>query len=115
MGNVPKHCLNINDKTFTIYIDLSEGYSGWKSLSEWYGKSEDYLLTHWVPIIGTLFLTEAIYFQHFKKQLSQTRKILSDFSLHFINLDLILNILRKKMTLIADVFLNLLTPKKVVR
>ena len=31
------------------------------------------------------------------------------------NLDLILNIFKKKMTLIAHVFLNLRTPKNVVR
>ena len=54
-------------------------------------------------------------------QLSKKRKISSDFFffffffLHFLNLDSILKIFRKKMTLIADVFLNLRTPKNVVR
>ena len=48
-------------------------------------------------------------------QLSQKRKILSNFFLHFLNYDSILNIFKKKMTLIADVFLNLQTPKNVVR
>ena len=42
--------------------------------------------------------------------LSQKRKIFSLFLLHFLNLDPILNIFKKK-TLIADVFLNLRTPK----
>ena len=48
--------------------------------------------------------------------LSQNGKIFLRFffSLHFPNLDLILNIFRKKMTLIADVFLNLRTPQKMV-
>ena len=42
-------------------------------------------------------------------------KYFLDFFLHFLSLDSILNSSKKKMTLIADVFLNLRTPKKVVR
>ena len=41
--------------------------------------------------------------------------LFSEFLLHFQNLDSILNIFWKKMPLIADVFLNLRTPKDVVR
>ena len=37
------------------------------------------------------------------------------FFLRFRNLDLILNLFKKKMTLIADVFLNLQTPKYAFR
>ena len=48
-------------------------------------------------------------------QLSQKGKTFSEFFLDFLNLDLILNNSKKKMTLIADVFLNLPTPKNVVR
>ena len=47
-------------------------------------------------------------------QLSKKRNIFSKFFLHFRNLDSILNIFKKKMTLIADVFLNLRTPKNAV-
>ena len=47
-------------------------------------------------------------------QLSKKRNIFSQFFLHFRNLDSILNIFKKKMTLIADVFLNLRTPKNAV-
>ena len=53
-----------------------------------------------------LFLKEAI--------ISETKNIFS-FFLHFLNLESILNILKKKMTLIADVFLNLRTLKNAVR
>ena len=54
------------------------------------------------------FLTEAI--------ISETKNFYSIFFfLHFLNLDLILNIFKKKMTLKADVFLNFSTPKTVVR
>ena len=48
-------------------------------------------------------------------QLSKKGNIFSQFFWHFRNLDSILNIFKKKMTLIAEVFLNLQTPKKVVR
>ena len=39
MVNGPKHCSKLNDSTFTIFIDPSEGNLGWQSLSEWYAKS----------------------------------------------------------------------------
>ena len=42
-------------------------------------------------------------------------KYFLDFFLHFLSLDSILNSSKKKMTLITDVFLNLRTPKNVVR
>ena len=48
-------------------------------------------------------------------QKSKKRKIFSTFSLHFLNLDSILNLFRKEMTVIADLFLTLRTPKNVVR
>ena len=44
-------------------------------------------------------------------QLSQKQKLICD----FLSLDSILNIFKKKMTLKADVFLNLRIPKNVVR
>ena len=46
-------------------------------------------------------------------QLSQ-KQVFHNTSLHFFNLDFVLNIFKKKMTLIADVFLKLRTPKNVV-
>ena len=49
-------------------------------------------------------------------QLSQKRKILLKFFfLHFLNLDSILKIFKRQVTLIADVFLNLRTKRDVVR
>ena len=49
-------------------------------------------------------------------QLSQKWKIFCDFFLHFVSLDLILNIFKKRMTLnTLCIFLNLWTPKDVVR
>ena len=48
-------------------------------------------------------------------QLSQKRKIFCNLLLNFLNLDSIFNICKKKMTLIRDVFLNLRTPKDMLR
>ena len=52
--------------------------------------------------------------QYFRMALSQKRKICSELFLPFLYLDLISNIFKKKMILIADGFLNLRTPKNVV-
>ena len=43
------------------------------------------------------------------------KKHFANFLLHFGNVNSILNIFQKKMTLTADVFLNLWTPKNMVR
>ena len=48
-------------------------------------------------------------------QLSQKRNIFSNLFLHFLNLLYILNIYKKRMTIIADVFLNLRTQRDVVK
>ena len=48
-------------------------------------------------------------------QLSQKGKIFSNSFLHFLNLHAIFNIFDTNMTLIANVFLNLRTPKHVVK
>ena len=59
--------------------------------------------------------TEAIYCKIFRCIYLRNEKYFVNFFLHFLNLESILNILKKKMSLIADVFLNLQTPKYVVR
>ena len=62
-----------------------------------------------------LFLTEAIYCNISRCNYLKNEKYFLNFFLHFLNLSSNLNILKKKMTLIADVFFNLQTPKNVVR
>ena len=61
-----------------------------------------------------IFLIETIL-QNFQMPLSQKQATSSQIFLPFGNLDSILNIFQKMMTLIADVFLNLQPPKNVVR
>ena len=62
-----------------------------------------------------LFLIETIYSNIFRCNYLRSEKYCLNFFLHFLNLDLIANIFWKKMTLIADVFLNSRTAKNVAR
>ena len=62
-----------------------------------------------------LFLIETIYSNIFRSNYLRMKKIFLIFLFNFRKLDSILNIFRKKLTLIADVFSNLGTPKNVVR
>ena len=65
MVNGSKLCWNLNNSTFTIFINSCEG-TRWKSLSEWYGKPQAFSWTHWLPIASVLFLTEIIYSNIFR-------------------------------------------------
>ena len=114
MVNGPRHCWNLNGSTFTIFIGQCEGNSVAKTFSWWYQNYLDYFLTHWLPMTSILFLREAIYCNIFWCNYLRKRKLFLNFFLHFRNLGSVLYILKKKMTLIADVFLNLWTPKKGV-
>ena len=60
-------------------------------------------------------LNRGNWLTHFQIQLSQKPKIFLFFFFHFLNLDSILNICVKRITLIADVFLKLRTLKSVVK
>ena len=59
-------------------------------------ESSHYLLTHSRPIMSVLFLRETIYSNIFRKE-----TFFRDFFLCFLNLDSILNIFKKEMTLKA--------------
>ena len=62
-----------------------------------------------------VFLTEAIYCNIYRCKYLRNKKLFLNFFLHFLNLDSILNIFKKNMTVLSDVFLNLQTPKYVVK
>ena len=62
-----------------------------------------------------LFLTENIWRNQFGSNYLKNEKLFQNFFLHFRNLHEILNIFKKKMTFIADLFPKLRTPKDVVR
>ena len=62
-----------------------------------------------------LFLTEVIIATFSDPIISKTKNFLNFFFVHFPILFSILNIFKKMMILIAEVFLNLRTPKYVIR
>ena len=62
-----------------------------------------------------LFLTETYLTQPIRTQFLKNEMLFLHYFLHFRNLHEILNISKKKMTFIADLFPKLRTPKNVVR
>ena len=62
-----------------------------------------------------LFLTENIWRNQFGGNYLKNAKLFLNYFLHFWNLHEILNICKKKMSFIADLFVKLRTPKNVVR
>ena len=60
MWNRPEHCWNLNNNTFTIFIDHCEGNWVLKTVCKRYAKLYDCLLTHWMQMTSILFLTETI-------------------------------------------------------
>ena len=115
MVNVLKHCSKLNGSTFTVLIHPCEGNSSLKSFSEWYAKSQDCLLTHWHLITSIFFLIETLYSNIFRCSFLRNEKNFLNWFLHFPYLDPILNFFKKKMPLIAHVFLSLQTARKVVK
>ena len=62
-----------------------------------------------------LFLTENIERNQLGSNYLKNKKLFLNFYLRFRNLQEILNICKKKMSFIADLFVKLRTPKNVVR
>ena len=56
----PKHSCNLDDGTFTIFIDHCECEWVGKSLFNCYTKSQDCLLTHWLPMTSIFFFIQTI-------------------------------------------------------
>ena len=64
---------------------------------------------------SVLFLIETTSRNQFRYYYLRNKILLLNLSLYFWNLHYILNIFEKKMTLIADIFVKLRTPKKVIK
>ena len=114
MVNGPKHCWNLNNSTFTVFIAHGESNSVRKGFSLWYAKYYNFLLIYWL-LITSILLKEAIYCNISGCNYLRNEKYFLSFFLYFPNFNSILNIFENKMTLIADVFLNLRAPKKMLR
>ena len=96
MVNGPKHFWNPNDITFTIFVHPGERNWSWKSPSEWYKKFLGLFVNLLAANNKNSLLNRGKLQQHFQMQLSQKRKIFSQFFLHFQNLDSFFNIFKKK-------------------
>ena len=79
-----------------------------------YMPSKGCLLTHWVPMARILFNIARICNSQLKCNYLKNEKLFLNFLFHFWNLHQILDILKKKMILIANVFPKLQTVKKFV-
>ena len=77
-------------------------------------KSEGCLLTHRLPMATILFINAGICNSQLKCNYLKNEKIILYFLFHFVNLHQILNIRKKKMMVVANVFLKLQTVKNFV-
>ena len=114
MWKWPEYLRNLDESTFTIFFHhLGES---------WFGKCHPYcsvksngcFLIHWVSMARILFNIARILNSQFKRNYLKNEKLFLYFLFHFWNLPHILNILKKKMMVIANVFPNLRTVKNFV-
>ena len=103
MVNLPVHCWNQHHRTFSILIDHCQVNWVGKSLSYWHAKSWD--ADQKYPVLNRKNLMIPV-----QMQLCQKQKPFPNFLLHFWNVDEILNIFKKKMTLIDFLYPKLRTP-----
>ena len=115
MVNAFKHCCDLNHSTVTIFSDHFEG--NWVGKSRFLSEAKPYkcLLTQWLLMTSILFLAENIWRNQFGSNYLKNENVFLNYFLHFRNLHEILNICKKKMSFIADLFAKLRTPKNVVR
>ena len=96
----PKQCWNLHDSTFTLLFHHSE-INSVENTTYSDQKSYDCLLTHWMPMTSILVMTGRTSCKPCKFNYLKIEKLLMKFSLSFWNINKILNILKKKMSLIA--------------
>ena len=78
MVNEPKNWWNLNASTFTIFIDPLKDNYGSKSLFQWYAKSDDCLLTPWLPTISIFSSQQRQFIATFWDEIiSETKNIFS--------------------------------------
>ena len=111
MVRFPKHCWNLHQGTFGLFICHFNGNFIRKSLSYWHEKSWDSFLTHWLPMKNILFFIGTISRYQLRCKFLINKERFLRFLLHFSNLDSILNIMNKKVTLIGFVFPKIRTLK----
>ena len=114
MVNGPKHWVNITNSTFTIFFDHCERMSWKKSiLGTW--KVLRLFVNSLLADNKYSLLSRDNSMRIIQIHLSQKQKNFSQFFCAFCKSSLNFEHFQKNVTLIAHVFLNLQTPKDVVR
>ena len=89
-----------------VFLHFEESWFR-KRLPSFQVKSKGCFLTHWVWMASILFNIARICNSQFKCKYLKNEKIFLNFLFHVWNLHQILNILKKKMMVIANIFSNL--------
>ena len=84
--NRPKRCWSLKGSTFPKFVDHGEDNSVDESLSEWYAKSQDCLLTHWLPMTSILYLIDTIYCNISRFNYLKKKKTFSQFFVAFLEI-----------------------------
>ena len=117
-GNVlmgAKNLWNLHESTFMRSFDHSEEKWFAKCLPYWNIKACGWFLTLWLPMTSVLFGIVRICISQFKCLYLKNGKLFLKFFFDLWNIHQILNIFKKKMIVIAKLFLQLQTVKHLVK
>ena len=114
MWKCPEYLINLHESALIMFFHQFGGSWFEKYLPWCYLKSKGCLLTHWLAMASILFNIARICNSQFKCKYLKNEKLFFNFLFHFWNLHQILNILKKKMMVLANVFLKLQTVKNFV-
>ena len=109
-----KNSWNLKRSTFMLLFLHFDPNWVRKSYFQWDLRFEDCLITRWLKTSSILAVIERIYGYQCKSDSLKMHQPFVWLSLHFWNLNQISNVLKKKMSVIGQVFLKLLTPKHVL-
>ena len=114
MWNCPEYLPNLHGSAFIQAFHQFEGSWFGKYLHFFYVKSNGCLLIHWVLMASILFNIAGICNSQIKCNYLKSEKIFLAFLYNFLNLHQILNIWKKNIMVIANVFSKLQTVKNIV-
>ena len=110
-----KYLRNLHESNFILFFHHSEGNWFGKCLLYCQIKSQGFLFTYWLAKANILFRVLRICNSEMKCNSLKKETLFQDSLLHFWNLHHILNILKEKMIVIANVFPKLQNVKIFVR
>ena len=114
MWKCPKYLINLHESALIMFFHQFGGSWFGKYLPWCYVKSKGCLLTHWLAMASILFNIARICNSQFKCKFLKNEKLFFDLLFHFWNLPQILNILKKKMMVLANVLRKLQTVKNFI-